>query len=298
MSRKMWSFEYEPSTIDSMVLNEDIRPTLKKAIKDVPNILLYGTPGVGKGTFTNILLKETGYDNLWINASDHTGIDVIREKIRPFATAYAMSEMKLVILNEADSLTSGPQGAQKMLRQLMEDTHKICRFIFLCNYENYIIPEIKSRCSVIKIDNPPKGEIGKLALSILKKERIKFEKKTFMEIISKCYPDIRKTIMVFQENSIDGQLTGSRVYASEVLFEQILKDILAGDLEKVRTELKSNFIQYEDLYSYLYENAGEFKQPGAVILGVGEHLYRDQQVAIKEINFMHMIVEFIYDKVI
>jgi replication-associated recombination protein RarA len=58
----LWTFKYEPKKFDDMILNEDIKPKLKKAIEEVPNIMLYGTAGVGKGTFTNILLKETGYD--------------------------------------------------------------------------------------------------------------------------------------------------------------------------------------------------------------------------------------------
>ena len=209
-----------------------------------------------------------------------------------------MKDMKIVVLNEADSLTSGPQGSQKLLRQLIEDTYKICRFVLICNYENNIIPELKSRTQVIKFENPPKSEIGKLLLKILKTEGIRYQGKDVMDIIQKCYPDIRKTINVLQENSIDGELTGSRIFASEVVFEKILSLILKNDLDGVRETIKSNFIEYDDLYSFLYEHAGEFKQPGLAILGIGEHLYRNNQVAIKEINFIHMIVDFIYKKVI
>ncbi len=298
LRKNLWVYRYAPKTFDDIILNNEIRGKLGKALEEIPNMLLYGTPGIGKGCFANLLIGKDNIDNMWINASDETGIEVFRNKVRPFATAMCMKDLKVVVLNEADSLTSGPQGSQKILRQLMEDTYKLCRFILICNYENYIIPEIKSRCQVIKYDNPPAKDIGKLCLKILRQEKVKFEAKTVMEIVKKCYPDIRKTINVLQENTIDGELTGSRVYASEALFEKIFAHIIEGDIETVREMIKSNYIPYPDLYEYLYERAGEFKQPGGAILSIGEHLYRDQTVAIKEINFMHMIVGMIYDKII
>lgn len=298
LRKNLWVYKYQPATFDDVILNSEIKGKLGKAMTEIPNLLLYGTPGIGKGCFANLLKDQENLDYMWVNASDESGIDVFRNKIRPFATAMCLKDMKIVVLNECDSLTSGPQGSQKLLRQLMEDTYKLCRFILLCNYENYIIPEIKSRCQVIKIDNPPKKEIGKLCLKILRQENVKFENKDVLEIIKKCYPDIRKTINVLQENVVDGKLTGSRVYASEALFEKIFAFILKGDIESVREELKSNYIPYGELYEYLYERAGEFKQPGAAILAIGKYLYQDITIANKEINFMTMMVEMIYDKII
>jgi len=298
LRKNLWVYKYQPKNFNDIILNEEIKGKLNKSMEELPNLLLYGTPGIGKGCFTNLLIEKDNIDYMWINASDENGIDVFRNKIRPFATAMCMKDMKVVVLNECDSLTSGPQGAQKLLRQLMEDTYRICRFILICNYENYVIPEIKSRCQVIKFDNPPKKDIGKFCLNILRQEKIKFEGKTVLEIIKKTYPDIRKCINVLQENVINGELTGSKIYASEVLFEKIFKLILKKDIESIREELRSNYIPYPELYEYIYDNVGEFKEPGGAILGIGEHLYRDATIAIKEINFMRMIVDFIYNKVI
>jgi DNA polymerase III delta prime subunit len=296
--KNLWEYKYAPQSFDDIIFNDDIKPKMKKAIDELPNMLMYGTPGVGKGCFANVMIQKENIDYMWINASDESGIDVFRNKIRPFATAMCLKDMKVVVLNECDSLTSGPQGSQKLLRQLIEDTNRICRFILICNYENYIIPEIKSRCRIIKVDNPPKKDIGILCLKILKQEKIKYETKDVLEIIKKCYPDIRKTISILQDNVIDGKLTGSRIYASEALFEKIFSLILKGELEDVREELKSNYIPYPELYEYMYERAGNFKEPGAAILSIGEHLYRDTTIAIKEINFIHMVVDMLYSKVI
>ena len=298
IDRRIWTFAYEPTTIDEMILNDDIKPALKKALDEVPNLLLYGTAGLGKGTFTNILLRHTGFDKMWINASDATGIDAVRERIRPFATSMSMSDLKIVVLNEADSLTSGPQGAQKMLRQLMEDVQKITRFVLLCNYEHNIIDEIKSRCQTVKIDNPPAKEIGKLCLKILKREKVKYKAEDVISIVQKCYPDIRKTIQVLQLNTINKVLVGSRLSVSEDVWKKIFDFMLKQDVENVRKELKSNYIDFPDLYKFLYENAGEFKEPGGAILLIGEHLHRNTFYPIKEINFMHMFVQMIFQKVV
>jgi DNA polymerase III delta prime subunit len=210
----------------------------------------------------------------------------------------SMTDLKIVVLNEADSLTSGPQGAQKMLRQLMEDVQKITRFVLLCNYEHNIIDEIKSRCQTIKIDNPPAKEIGKLCLKILKLEKVEYKAEDVIAIVQKCYPDIRKTINVLQLNTINKKLVGSRLSVSEDVWKKILMLMLKQDIESVRKELKSNYIDYPDLFKYLYENAGDFKEPGGAILLVGEHLHRNTFYPIKEINFMQMFVQMIFQKVV
>ncbi len=298
LRQNLWVYKYRPDSFGDIILNDEIRPKLGKAMNELPNMLLYGTPGIGKGCFADMLIHKDNVDNMWINASDENGIEVFRNKIRPFASAMCLKEMKIVVLNEADSLTSGPQGAQKLLRQLMEDTYKLCRFILICNYEGFIIPEIKSRCQVIKVDNPPKKEIGMFLLKILKAEGIKYETKDVLEIIKKCYPDIRRCVNVLQENCIDGKLVGSRVYASEALFEKIFAFILKVDLEGIREELRSNYVPYPQLFEYCYERAGDFKQPGGAILLIGEYLFRDISIANKEINFMTMVVDMIYKKVI
>lgn len=96
----IWTFVHEPKKLDDMILTLDLKGKLRKVITEVPNLLLVGPPGVGKGTFVHILLKETGYDYIWINASDETGIETMRRKVKSFSTALGTSEMKIVVLNE------------------------------------------------------------------------------------------------------------------------------------------------------------------------------------------------------
>ena len=294
----IWTFVHEPKTFDNLILNKDIRPKLKKAFKEVPNLILYGKPGVGKGTFAHIFLKETKLDYLWVNASDETGIDTMRDKIKQFATAMGVTPLKIVVLNEADSLSSGPQGAQKMLRQLMEDVQKITRFVLLANYEHLFIPEIKSRCQVIEVSNPPGIEIFKFCEKILKSEKVKYDKQTLMSIVKKCHPDIRKTVWSLQENTINGKLKGDVISRSEDIFKNVLAMIKNSNLDELRKLLKGNVIDYIGLYEYLFENVGEFSSPGGAIIEIGEHLYRNDSMAIKEINFIHMVVKMMEGRMI
>jgi len=291
LTNNQWIYKYIPNSFKEMVLNEKIRPKLEKAIKDVPNLMLFGTAGVGKGTFVNVLLKETGMDYMWINASDETGVDVIRDKVTHFATSLGVTEMKLVIFNEASALSSGASGAQKILKELIETTHKITRYIFMFNEEHLIIPELKSRCQVIKLDSPPGAEIYKYVKKILDTEKVKYSPKMVANIIKKCYPDIRKTVMTLQENTIKGKLIGDMISTSEEVWQEILNQIISMDMEGLRKNLRSNFIAYTELYAFLYENIGTFKTPGEAIIEIADHLRWHNDVANKEINFMHMVMK-------
>ena len=301
--KKIWSFKYEPPTLNEMVLNPEIRPKLEKAIKEVPNLLLYGSAGIGKGTFTKIFLKETGLDYMWINASDKTGIDFIRNDVVPFAYA-ASKNLKVVVFNEAEALSgyagggSSKSGAQKILKQLIEDTESMCRYIFLTNHVQFILPEIKSRCQDYALDNLPLKDIVLFGSKILKAENVTFENKLLIKIAKKCYPDIRKTIQALQENSIDGKLTDTKIFTAEEIFEQLLNLMFERDLDKIRVVLRSNYIDYVSLYEYLFENFKRFASPGGAILEIGNHIRLDNDVPNKEINFIHMVVIMMLQKII
>jgi DNA polymerase III delta prime subunit len=295
---KLWEYKYAPTKFEDMILNDNVKAKLSKALKNLPNLMLYGPPGTGKGTFTNILLDHTSFDNMWINASDETGIDVIRDKVKSFSTALGMTVMKIVVFNEADSLSQGSQGAQKMLKQLMEDVEKTCRFVYLTNDLNLMTDALKSRCQVIEMSNPPLKDIGTYASKILKQENIKFDTKVLVSIIKKCYPDIRKTVSSLQENVINGELKNDRVISSDQIFGEILKMVINQDLENIRKTLRSNYIDYVGLYEFFYENVGEFKSPGGAILKIGDHLRWNREHANKEINFMHMVMQMIWEKIV
>lgn len=290
-----WTFKYEPKSLDEMILEADTRKKLQKVIDDTLNCSLVSPPGQGKGTFTNIFLRTKKYDFIKINCSAETSIETIRGKVQQFATSLGATEYKIVVLNEFDFMSV---SAQAMLRDLIEEVNGMTRFIIQCNYKHKVIPEIFSRCPEINMGNPPVKEILKKCIDIIKDNNIKLTDKNHLtDIVKNCYPDIRKTINTIQLNVSNGVLNGSKMLGNEN-YEMILKHIKNGDMNGIRTVIRNNMIDYPDLYNYLFENVGDFKKVGDAIITIGEYLYRDTQIAIKEINFLAMISLMLREKMI
>lgn len=288
MNTAIWTFKYEPQTLDEMIIHQDIRPILDKSLKEVPNLMLIGPPGVGKGTFTNIYLKETGLDYLKINCSDETGIDNLRTKVKSFATALGITKLKIVVMNESDYLSL---PAQAMLRDLIEQVQSITRFIFQCNYGHKMIKELLSRCQVIELNNPPAKKIYEHCVNILAKEKIKFKNQAaLVNVIKRLYPDIRRIVNTLQMSVVDGELDVIKYESSVDVYGQILQFMKSKDIDGIRKAIRSNIINYPELYQYLFDEVGQFKSAGDMIILIGEHLYRDSIIAIKEIGFMSMVV--------
>jgi DNA polymerase III delta prime subunit len=285
----IWCFKHEPQTLDDMVLDPTIKNKLAKTFNEMPNLCFIGPAGVGKGTFTHIFLKKTGVDNIWINCSDETSIDNIRTKVKSFATALGITPIKYVVLNEIDYLSI---PAQAMLRDLTEQVQSITRFIAMANYGHKIIPELLSRCQVIELNAPPVTDIGKFVMGILKKENVKIGSLSAVsDTIKKLYPDIRRIINTLQLNTIGGKLSSVTIDSATGIYEKILVFALDGDLDAIRKTVRSNTVNYTDLYSYMYENIDRFKNPGDAILTISEYLYRDAIISIREINLMSCILK-------
>ena len=163
MSSGMWAEKYRPKALDEMWNQKEIVSRLKSFVKDrnLPHLLFVGPAGTGKTTSILALARDLygpAYQNytLELNASDERGINVIREKVKNFArTAAIASEVpfKILIMDEADSLTS---AAQHALRRTMEIYTRTCRFVLIGNYSENIIEPIQSRCSVFRFG--PLGE--------------------------------------------------------------------------------------------------------------------------------------------
>ena len=296
MKGDILTFKYEPQTFDEMILDPVIRSKLKKAFTETPNLMLIGPPGVGKGTFTSIFLRDTKLDFMKLNCSDETSVETMRTKVKSFATSLGITEKKIVVLNESDYISI---NGQAMLRDLMEQVQDITRFIFLCNYGHKMIPELLSRCQVIQLDNPPKGEILNLIKKIIIGEKIKIENPPeILELINTHYPDIRRIINTLQYNIVDGKIEHIKLINTDVAYEEIFKLMKESDLDGIRKALRSNSINYVELYQFLFEKAGEFKSPGDAILEIGDHLYKDSLIAIKEINFIHCVVKMLKENII
>ena len=289
--KDIWSAKYEPKTIDDYIVSDELKERLIKVMNELPNVMLFGSRGIGKGTFVNIMLNKLKFDYIRINASDENSIDDVRDKIKSFATALGTTKMKIVYLNECDRLS--PQ-AQDALLQLVEDVHKITRFVFVGNYLNRIISELQSRCEIIEYPNPPIGMIGKHCVNILRKENItKIDKNVLALIIKKCYPDIRKTVNTLKLSIKDNSLTSMTITSYEDKFKDLLKHTVTQDLDSMRKILRTYQVPYIELYEYLFENLPgheKVKSPGDAIIEIAEAMYRDYFMVSKEINFIGMVL--------
>ena len=126
----LWVEKYRPKTVEDCILPEAIKTTFQEYVnrKEIPNLLLSGTAGVGKTTIARALCEEVGCDYIIINGSDDRGIGTMQNQVKNYATSMSLSGgRKVVILDEADNLTP---DAQKALRGMMEEVSSNCSFIF------------------------------------------------------------------------------------------------------------------------------------------------------------------------
>ena len=209
----LWVEEYRPKTIDDCILPQSLKTLFQSFIDkgEISNMLFSGTPGVGKTTVAKALCEQMNCDWIMINGSEEGGIDVLRNKIKNFASTVSLSGgKKVVILDEADYLN--PQSTQPALRGFVEEFHKNCRFILTCNFKNRIIEPLHSRFSNIefRINNKDKPKLASQlmdrAVYILKEQNIEYEDKALVGLITKHFPDFRKLINELQRYSVSGAI--------------------------------------------------------------------------------------------
>ena len=290
-SHGLWVERYRPQDLSTYVGNEHLKTKVERFLDDgnIPHLLLYGRAGGGKTTLAKIIVNNTECDYLYINASDERNIDLVRDKLKTFASSVGFKPMKVVILDEADYLNVN--SAQPALRNLMETFSAHCRFILTCNYVEKIIDPIQSRCQTYKIVPPSKKEVAVHAKNILEKEDITFDLDDLALVVTAGYPDMRKVINELQRMSIDGKLSVDKDGMIHNEFKlQFLDAIRNGEsLGTIRKMVAdSNFTEYTELYRLLYDEVESFgvdKMP-EIIADISKGSYQDVLVVDKEINFI------------
>ena len=303
METFLWVEQYRPKTVDDCIIPQSLKNTFKEFVEsgNIPNIILSGGPGVGKTTIAKAVLDEIGATYMMINGSEESGIDILRTKIKNFASTVSLEGgRKYLILDEADYLN--PQSTQPALRGFMEEFHKNCGFILTCNYKNRLIEPLHSRCSVIDF-TIPKSEKPQLAtefmkrvVGILENENVEYDKKVLIEVIQRHFPDWRRILNELQRYSISGRIdAGILVDMAEINIKELMKFMKEKEFTNVRRWVVNNLDMdavrlYRSIYDSLYTFLDHSTIPHAVCI-LSEYQYRGAFAADQEINTLACLTE-------
>lgn len=296
-----WVEKYRPKVLSEMVLDESLRSIFEGYIKQgtICNLLLAGRAGIGKSTLAKILVNELNATLLYINAGYDNNVETVRTKVKEFCDSVALDGLKIVILDEADALSSNAgtgASAQGALRNIIEQSSDDTRFILTCNYLNKIIEPIQSRCTPIKLRFTI-DDVLKRCVSILKAENIKFNADILtefaQEVIKRKLPDVRSIINNLEQWSVSGTLQNKGASESAEL-EKIVEAIYkATDVLKVRTYLIQNedkfSSDYEMLTTMLFDKFWDDEEGGRKQLVIAEALYRMGVTLDSEVQFYAML---------
>lgn len=203
-----WVEKYRPKTIDEIISHAQNIETIKKLLigGSLPHLLFHGSSGTGKTSTIMALAREIYGNNvrlmvMKLDASDDRGINSVREDIKEFAKKTNMFHkgVRLIILDEADSMTFDAQFA---LRRIIEKYSETIRFCLICNYENKIIPAIRSRCANFRFSNIDNKHICFKLNQIIKAEKINYEPNVIETIATLAKGDLRKAINLLQSISM------------------------------------------------------------------------------------------------
>lgn len=306
----MWVEKYRPAKLSTIVNQKEIIGSLKSLLRnasEMPHLLFSGSAGVGKTTTALCLAKEILGDTwkeytLELNASDERGINMVRERVKKFARFSGLDTripFKLVVLDEADEMTS---DAQTALRRIIEDTSRHCRFIIIANNISKIIEPLQSRCAVFKFTRIIEEDVVSYLEEICKKEKIKYNKDGLKTIYTYSEGDMRHSINMLQAASSLGMINEVNVKTSAGLAKtndvgEILKLALAGKLSEARNKMielikvygmsESDFLKYlnEECYKLKTSNLSE------ILESIAKYDYRLIIGANPEIQLSALLAE-------
>ena len=303
METFLWVEQYRPKDIESCVLPKTLKDTLTDFVSEgkLPNLILFGPPGVGKTTAAKALIEKINATYIMINGSEESGIDVLRTKIKNFASTVSLhGGRKYVILDEADYLN--PQSTQPALRGFIEEFHKNCGFVLTCNYKNRLIEPLHSRCSVIEFTIPnsekPKlaSEFMKRVALILDEQKVKYDERVVAEVINKYFPDWRRILNELQRYAPSGTIdAGILVNIAEVNIKELMVSMKNKEFTNVRKWVVDNLDNdpvklYRRIYDNLYNYVDGSSIPHVVVI-LADYQFKSAFTADQEINMLACLTE-------
>ena len=293
----LWVEKYRPKTVEETILPADLKATFQQFVdqKNIPNLILSGSAGVGKTTVARAMLEQLGCDYIVINGSMNGNIDTLRNEILNFASSVSFSGgRKYVILDEADYLNAN--STQPALRNFMEEFSRNCGFILTCNFKNRIIEPLHSRCSVVDF-KISKKDMGKLAMQFMKRvvgvletESVAYDKAVVAEVIQKHFPDWRRVLNELQRYSATGAIdSGILANMQESNIRELIAYMKDKDFTEVRKWVKNNLdTDVNVLFNQFYDSASSYFTSDSIpllVLHIATYQYQNAFSANPEINF-------------
>ena len=303
----LWVERYRPTKVIECILPDRIKSVFQDYVNDgnVPNLMLTGPAGCGKTTIARALCVELGLNHLFINSSDERGIDMLRTKIKGYASTISLTGgRKVIILDEADYLT--PE-AQAGLRGAIEEFSDNCSFIFTCNFKARLIDALHSRCAVV--DFSLKGdEKAKMAMEMFKRlktilvtEGIEYDANVLGKIVSRYFPDYRRTLNEIQRYSSGGTIdAGVLAQVDNVRkLEELIKALKEKDFGAMRKWVVNNSdVDPAKIFRDVYDGLTEYLKPDSIPLAVvtlAKYQYQAAFVADQELNLVACLTEMMVE---
>jgi DNA polymerase III delta prime subunit len=303
---QVWEHKYRPKTIDDTVLPATVKKMLKEQLEsgNLPNYLFCGPPGTGKTTCAYAISGFLDADVLFINASLDGNIDTLRTKITQFVSTVSFTDSKkIVVLDEADYLN--PTSVMPALRGFLDEFSSNALFIFTCNFPERIISPLQSRLTRIdfKFSKDEKqtamAQMFKSACKVLDSEGVTYDKKSVAGLVSKNFPDFRKTIVELQRYSSSGTIdSGILATIDDTGINELAGFLKEKSFTKVRQWIANNQMDSSQFYRLFYDKIAGLLIPQSIpqlILLIGESQFKASHSIDQEINNAAFCIQVMRD---